>query len=94
VMKKSNSAIPHMGVPPPLSYIPPICEPAKGNRMVETILPTQKIRYNAEADKKPKMKALTLNFRCSFRLGCSQKDSMARVAAENEIFIQKVAQVR
>jgi hypothetical protein len=64
------------------------------NRTVETILPTQKTRYNTEADKRPIMKAFVLNFRCSLRFGCSQRDSMARVAAENEIFIQKVAQVR
>ncbi len=62
--------------------------------MAETALPVQKMKYSTAADKRPNMMALPLNFRCSFESGCSQNDNKARVAAENDIFIQKVDQVR
>ena len=59
-----------------------------------TALAVQKIRYSKAADARPHMMARVLIIRCSLVLGCSQNDSKARVAAENDIFIQNIDQVR
>ena len=60
----------------------------------ETALPVQKIKYRTAADNRPNIMARPLNLKYSRGAGCSQIDNKARVAAETDIFIQKMDQVR
>lgn len=84
----------HIGVPDPLSYIPPICWPANGNRAEEMVLPDQKMKYRIAAEIKPIASALASNINFSLGIGLNSRDNTARMAAEREIFIQNMDQVK
>jgi hypothetical protein len=57
-------------------------------------LPDQNIKYRIAADIRPMIKALASNTNLSLGMGLNSKDKTARLAAEKEIFIQNMDQVK